>query len=374
MSSERPREAGELLTHVPALDGLRFFAFFAVYIHHAGQNRAATHEITRYGGLGVQVFFVLSGFLIGSILYDLRQRSAVPLRSRLLVFYARRGLRIFPLYYLALFLLLPLPSLGFDMFGIPSDLPWNLAYLSNLRMVLAGRSMGGLSHFWSLSVEEHFYLVAPFLVLTLRLRSLERTCLGVFIGCAVARACFASNYASVEFLSPFQFDCLLFGIAAALLRAEGSFLGVGRRTALRLAVLNAVLAGPLLVAANVASGAARVAALAFGQFTFSWAVAGAILSLWTARDSAFARFLTLRPFVYLGKISYGLYVWHFPVLLVSSILLKGVLSRGSSLIALPLTIAIASLSFYLFERPITNLKRYYVYPDASRSPGLARAV
>jgi peptidoglycan/LPS O-acetylase OafA/YrhL len=358
----RDRAAGgELLTHVSALDGVRFLAFMGVFVHHAAQNRPALRRFTEFGALGVQVFFVLSGFLIGSILYDLRGREQLPLRTRLLTFYVRRGLRIFPLYYVALLVLTPLPALGFDMFGSPSDLPWNLAYLSNVRMVLAGRSMGGLSHFWSLSVEEHFYLIAPLLVLKLSSRSLARVCVAVWIACIAARGYYAASYDALAVLSFFQFDCLLFGVAAALLHAEQSFLGISRHTAMRLA-WPCALAVPFLEAgARSANPSVAAFSEAFSQFAFSWATAGAILRLWTTPESLAARLCALPPFVYLGRISYGLYVWHFPLLLLTSALLGGRVQQGSSLIALGVTIAVASVSFYAFERPISGLKRYFSY-------------
>jgi peptidoglycan/LPS O-acetylase OafA/YrhL len=228
-------------------------------------------------------------------------------------------------------------------------------------MVLEGRDMGGISHFWSLSVEEHFYMVAPLLMLKLSSRALGIVCLGVWIACAASRAKLGHGYEAVAQLSPFQFDCLLFGIAAAVLHAEGSFLGVSRRTAARLALVSAVLAVPLLLGRQASNPTVFVVAQTFEQLFFSWATAGAILYLWTTHDSWAARFLSLRPFVYLGKISYGLYVWHFPVLLVSSVLLSQIVSRGSSLVALGLTIAVAALSFHLFERPVSNLKRHFSY-------------
>jgi peptidoglycan/LPS O-acetylase OafA/YrhL len=353
MQGARPVQRGELLRHVDALDGLRFFAFLAVYVHHAGQNRPRLRDFTEYGGLGVQVFFVLSGFLIGSILWDLRGRTQVPLKTRLYTFYARRGLRIFPLYYFALLALFPLPYLGFNTFGVPGDLPWNLAYLTNVRMVLTGLSMGGMSHFWSLSVEEHFYIVAPIIVLKL--------CLVTWIACAAGRAYLGPDYGAASVLSPFQFDCLLFGIAAAVLRADGSFLGLSRGAALKLAALCGAVAIPALLGRHARDPALRGVALTVEQFAVAWATAGVILYLWDDRGSLLARFLSLRPFIYLGKISYGLYLWHFPVLLLTSVMLAGVLSRGSSVVALFLTIAVATLSFFLIERPFTNLKRYVAY-------------
>src|SRR5262249_33480006 len=98
--------------HVRALDGLRFFAFLGVFVWHALQNSPSLRPWVSYGALGVQVFFVLSGFLIGSILLEQRDRCEIKLATRLKIFYIRRSLRIFPLYYLTLSILLILPFIG----------------------------------------------------------------------------------------------------------------------------------------------------------------------------------------------------------------------------------------------------------------------
>lgn len=352
---------GELLAHVAALDGLRFFAFISVYAHHASQNNPRVSPFTEYGALGVQIFFVLSGFLIGLILLDLRGRSEAPLGARLKIFYARRAVRIFPLYYLSLGVFALITASGSELLGTLGHLPWNLAYLSNVKMVLDGHSMGGLSHFWSLSVEEHFYMLAPLLVLTLSRLGLSICCAAVWLSCAAARAYFGERYASLAYLSPLQFDCLAVGIVAAVVQAEGSFLGLSRQRFRALTIACGVLSLPLLAARHASNAELRATAAVFEQGVFALAVAGFVLHLWNAKHSPLTRVFSLEPFTYLGKISYGLYVWHFPVLLLLSASLRDVVSRGSSILGLALTVLVAVVSWHAFERPLNGLKRYFPY-------------
>lgn len=356
-----PGAKGELLPHVSALDGLRFFAFLAVYVHHAAQNNERIRHLTEYGGLGVQVFFVLSGFLIGLILLQLRERRDTPLGERLKTFYLRRALRIFPLYYLSLALFALLTASGFELLGKLEHLPWNLAYLTNLKIVLDGRAMGGLSHFWSLSVEEHFYMLAPLLVLTMSRARLPLCCAWIWLGSVVARAALGERFQFVSLLSPLQFDCLAVGIATAVLQTEGSVLGVPLERARKLTLACAPLALLLLAGRQSSVTAVRLSALALDQGIFALAVAGLILHVWNAKGSPLLRLLAFGPFTYLGKISYGLYVWHFPVLMLVAVGLQDVLPRGSSLLALPVTVLVATISWYAFERPINDLKRHFPY-------------
>ena len=104
-------------THVTSLDGVRFLAFFGVFVFHAFQNTRSAERIVGYGALGVQVFFVLSGFLIGGLLLDARLARQHSVQGRLGTFYARRSLRIFPIYYLTLAVLLLVELVGVTIVG-----------------------------------------------------------------------------------------------------------------------------------------------------------------------------------------------------------------------------------------------------------------
>src|SRR5262249_15573796 len=158
---EESRARNNTTNYVPQLDGLRAFAVGAVLIHHF-------FKPARIGGvdfalLGVWLFFVLSGFLITGILLRLRDQvdhSGYPSGFALRQFYIRRFLRIFPLYYSVLFM-----AATIDLGDVRDTILWHLAYISNY-LFATRQDWGSITaHFWSLSVEEQFYILWPVLIL-----------------------------------------------------------------------------------------------------------------------------------------------------------------------------------------------------------------
>jgi peptidoglycan/LPS O-acetylase OafA/YrhL len=359
--------------HVRTLDGLRFFAFFAVFVFHALQNNRHLGRVAAYGALGVQVFFVLSGFLIGGILLNLKKEPVAPLGARLRIFYIRRALRIFPLYYLTLALLLLLERSGVESVGGSQTLVWNATYLTNLKIFLSQDMIGALSHFWSLAVEEHFYFVAPLVILCTSVRQLSWLCVASWLFAAVGRVAFQlSGYPLGWVLSPLQFDCMTMGVAAAILQAQGHFLGVDASRARRLAIWAGVLCVPLLALWQVHHVAAAVAGNLLDHWCVSLAVSGLILELWNSKSPRLGRLLTLGPFPYLGKISYGLYVFHLPCIVLSATIFS-FMPHGNALPALGMTIAVSMLSWHLVEGPINALKKHFPYSAAHAAKAAAPA-
>ena len=137
---------------MPELDGLRAFAFAAVAVHHWRPRHFDFPLVS-----GVHLFFVLSGFLITGILLDARTRNETSASQGVLptlrAFYVRRFLRIFPLYYAALAI-----ATWFDVAGLRQSWPWHASYLSNYQIFLKNDWIGLVGHFWTLAVEEQFYL------------------------------------------------------------------------------------------------------------------------------------------------------------------------------------------------------------------------
>lgn len=361
--------------HVRTLDGVRFFAFFAVFVFHALQNNAHVGKLAHYGSLGVQVFFVLSGFLIGGILLNLKQEPAAPLGHRLKIFYARRALRIFPLYYMTLAVLLLIEHAGVEAVGGSQTLLWNLLYLTNIKIFLSGM-IGGLSHLWSLAVEEHFYFVAPFVILLCSVRTLSWICIATWVLGAAGRVAMQSlGYSMAPVLSPLQFDCMTVGVAAAILQAQGSFLGLSKAAASKLTKLAALVCLPLLALWQVQNPVAGLIGQVFDHFVVSVAVSGLVLFLWNAPagSSRWADLFGFGPLPYLGKISYALYVFHLPCLVFSSAWFS-FMPHGSALPALVMTIVAAIISWHVFEGPINGLKRFFPYAkpaQASYAPAAA---
>ena len=153
------------------LDGLRRFAAMSVVFHHYLPKNSWFHEWSiPLGSIGIQLFFVLSGFLITRGLLFERQaveRGTLGKWDALVIFYLKRALRIFPLYYFALFVLVVL-GIG----QAREHLPWLFFYASNIYTALTGEFIQFAGHFWSLAVEEQYYLLFPLLALFLVRRRL----------------------------------------------------------------------------------------------------------------------------------------------------------------------------------------------------------
>src|SRR5687767_5633954 len=220
---------GERAGFVPALDGVRGFAILLVLVLHFS---AYGHELPRSGLLidqlyyrvaaagwiGVDLFFVLSGFLITGILYDAKG-SPHYFRN----FYIRRTLRIFPLYYGALILFLVIFPLLWPNHGglrsMQNDGWWYWTYLSNLKIARDGwPQFGAIGHFWSLAVEEQFYLIWPLLVLALNRRQLQITCVLCLIAALAVRVVLNAqgNNPAAFVLTPARLDALAVGAYLAL--------------------------------------------------------------------------------------------------------------------------------------------------------------
>lgn len=354
----------------PQLDGLRTLAVFLVFVHHWNLHDSGL------GIIGVQLFFVISGFLITGILLSVRdsieeQRSTVSFSLR--QFYARRFLRIFPLYYACLILFVVL-----DRFEIRETAPWYFLYASNIRFFLLGTFEGSLSHFWTLAVEEQFYLVWPFLVLLIPRKWIKPLLWGLIFTAPATRILIwwfvSDQFASTHTLLPANFDTLGLGALGAVWRTEGVQEMFARRLRFWLV--------PICLA-EIAC------ARCFGQtalfFTMVDSTAVAIVSLWLVLGASAGfggvagRLLSNRPVRYLGQLSYGLYVWHMfaPAFLRNAL---GVAKLPASwnegitgfLLLLGITVATATASWFLLEEPCNRLKRFFSYPAApSPQPGPA---
>ena len=295
--------------HLPQLDGLRAFAVGAVLLAHFLPEHAWLGRAFPWGQAGVRLFFVLSGYLITDIL--LRGRELIEAGRSTLggvakVFYARRFLRIFPLYYATLTaLVLVMPQLR-------RDAAWYYGYLENLLIFRAGRSID-MAHFWSLAVEEQFYLLWPWLTLGLPRRLLLPGLLAlVALGPATRAVALALGYNAISatVLMPACLDTLGVGALLALLAHRGmddaALARLGR----------AILAAGLLIwAPFLASGShletpahALLVDLAMA-LVFGWAVLGAR----RAFSGVAGRVLASPLAAWVGKISYGVYVLHLPV-------------------------------------------------------------
>jgi len=293
-------------------------------------------------------------------------------RRYFLNFYARRTLRIFPLYYGLLAgvavacVLWPDSPVAATFRGRGF---WLWSYLSNVETARHGwvyEAPGGfsLNHLWSLAVEEHFYLVRPAVVLLLGRRGLLATCAGLCVLAAAARYWFVARHQPLTayVLTPCRIDTIAIGAAVAV---AARWVGV-RRLVVPAMVTGSTAAVSVVVLALRLRGlpAGDRLTMLYGLPAVGWA-AGSVLVLCVAvgRTSIAGRAISVPPLRFLGRYSYGLYVYHLPVTVLLPFvgrLLPGVpwsalVLAGGCLLALAAAVA----SYHLFERPILRLKRYF---------------
>jgi peptidoglycan/LPS O-acetylase OafA/YrhL len=352
---------------IEALDGLRGVACIVVLLDHIA---GALHRdlnvdnvlirVARSGWIGVDLFFVLSGFLITGILLENRGQAHY-FRN----FYARRSLRIFPLYFGVLALLL-FRSLAFagSTYGSFQTQLWLWTYTSNVGIALRGwEPFAFLGHLWSLSVEEHFYLVWPVLVCYLTPTNLARTAMAIVALVFVARigAVFGGvTPRAVYILTPFRADGLALGGLLAMTVRHGR---VERLT--RVARWTVAITTSALIAFGAATGgyldfeAPLVQALGFTLL----ATLSAALVILALAPGVMRRLLSSGVLRWFGKYSYGIYVWH-PIVLVSVpvlLLHVGKPLRIATMVptSLALVAAIALASWYFWEKPFLKLKHHF---------------
>lgn len=364
-SSSTERSPRSPATHVSSLDGLRFFAFLGVFLYHADER------IFRFGRYGVQVFLVLSGFLIGNILLELRNRTEFSVPARLKLFYLRRSLRIFPVYYFLLLVILLLSILHVVKPRLEA-IPFHALYLTNFYLVFTGAEIDSQTHLWSLSVEEQFYLLAPLVLLYVRVRYVGWACLCfVLLDFFLRLANFISwNIPRFEYVSPVQFDALGSGILAALLLRQRPTSGVASGR-LRRAALVCGLGCICIVMASYWPGELfRIEERVLLPSLLAVAAAGLILQLWNGNFPRASAFFSWQPFAYLGKISYGLYLYH-NFLFVLTRDTHGARHILALLVTFVATVAIASASWHILEQPLLKLRRHVEVDRRQDSHGAA---
>jgi peptidoglycan/LPS O-acetylase OafA/YrhL len=386
----KERDSGGFrLGYRPALDGLRGLSILAVMAIHSGWNafRNTSEEhlprllrmlgitnnlpLCRGGWVGVDVFFVLSSFLITIRLVEEWQRhSTINFKN----FYLRRVLRLVPavlvmlaaVYLFARFCLPP-EYLGPTRKGIISV----LLYYSNMRIIEVQPPFDLLLHTWSLSIEEQFYILWPVALWLLLWSGLRRrTIAAILLVAVVAATCLRVaawewprwKGTPLALMSlPTRLDTLLFGALTGLLACWGR-LPRSRRPR---AVLHALAFGSLLYLGWVCLNLGTAAPRYFYVDALLIAVAAGVVlaSLVSAPPLLYRWFFEFPPLVWLGRISYGLYLWHFPV----AVGIGGMLTFSTWfmswqipgwVVTYPLSLLIATVSFYLLEQPILRLKHH----------------
>ncbi len=345
--------------HIPSLDGLRGIAILLVMLNHAiglplvhyGGARSILSNMVASTGYGVQLFFVLSGFLISGILLDSRGTDGYFKN-----FYVRRMLRIFPLYYGTIFAFYCIARfIGFEGGQLFFHrLPWLLTYTSNVLITLRHDwsfvfGTHSLGHFWSLAVEEQFYLLWPAVVLWSSTRSLKRICLAAIALGYVSRTLLlypGHNLLGAIVFLPCQVDALAIGALLALLVREDE------ATVAACALPATLLCGAIWLG----SCAEMDLLLTAGMTAFSIMSAGLLALCLYTQWSLVVGNVVLRQF---GKYSYAIYVFHviilpfvFPAKAFLGLALFTLLFIATSFLA-------GWLSWHLFEVHFLRLKRFF---------------
>jgi peptidoglycan/LPS O-acetylase OafA/YrhL len=369
--------------YFPSLDGLRAISFLGVFLWH--------YLALPYGWAGVDVFFVLSGFLITGILHDTRDDT-----HRIRNFYIRRTLRIFPLYYgvlLAIFLLTPLMHWAWAWQWVA----WPL-YLGNFLRFLYPHLNDGfvagfadahlvsrayprfdlrLGHFWTLCVEEQFYLLWPWIVFKVRdRRKLIAICIACIVLVPIARVLAIAHMPQalvsgevVLHSTPFRFDTLLVGALIALLyrgahRKRMQQVAQGILALAVFCVFSVVVYWFLFHTSKVNNAAVNHTWL----LSFIALFAGALMLRTLVPGTIPYRFFNLRWLRLIGTVSYGAYVFHDIPHGLYDRLVGHYFHHGAHLIiaafGLVMTLASAFLSYHFFEFPILRLKNRFTASNA----------
>ena len=327
------------------LDGMRAIAIAMVIAQHSG--------MLSIGWAGVHLFFVLSGFLITGILR--RARKDTHFWSP---FYLKRVTRILP------------PLIPFFLLcSMEMSIPWRTtgwAYVlfgANIVQSLPHASITDLTILWSLAVEEHFYLLWPFAIRYLRRTTLIWLLVAVLVLDPILRAVATHHVASwmpIYFLTPFQLDGLGAGALLSILVEDGAW----KQRLGGIALPAALACGVVFAACSRLSGFERGAnSQLFNSLGYSLIVMASVLllaHLFLRPDSYVSRLFSLWPMVFLGTISYGLYLYIGPVTHITQhILVAHGMTRGriNLLLGLIASITVSWVSFRFYESPITSLGR-----------------
>lgn len=383
-----PREFTPLPSdHRSALDGVRGIAILTVFLYDClkvpggGLLNLVLRKASVAGWTGVDLFFVLSGFLITGILIDSRGKPGY-LRS----FFARRSLRIFPLYFLALAVTFvavpqlaqywsPAQPVALKVSELSRDQFWYWTYLQNWHFAYEGHwpQVNYLGHFWSLAVEEQFYLVWPFVVGYLATRSLAKVCwacIGLALALRVGLSISGAPAIALYVPTVTRMDSLCLGALFAMgLRSPVWYPRLVRWAWPMMSLLAVVIVGidavwPLLKTEQVGSQTIghTLLGLMFGCFVFSAAA--------VSPQHGFARVLSLRCLTLPGQFSYAMYVIHRPIYklvlkLNSSVLPESVQPLAIFAATLLATLAVSALSWRFFEKPFLSLKALFPRPGES---------
>ena len=369
---------------IPALDGIRGLAIFLVLVWHIPVKALRGHmpnhpllswflDLGRFTWSGVELFFVLSGFLIGGILLDAAQSP-----TYFSTFYIRRAYRILPLYFAVV--MLTLAIYGTNQWGwakVIAELSWYLVFLQNFQTAVTGvYAFHGLSMTWSLAVEEQFYLTLPLVIRFVRRRALHWLLVAVVVGAPLLRIfviyVLKLPWIASYILTPCRADTLSLGVLIAIaMRSPSPWekLAANRKYLYAAFALVGSL-GIWMLLSDFQPFTMKLFGLEYSLL----AVLYALLLLCTLISPALTSVFSFRPLRFIGSIAYGLYLFHGMVTFVLFSILQRFGLAGSQvagfsawLATAPLSIGLAALSWKYFEKPLVERGHRYRYGDRKTS-------
>lgn len=348
LAKEGRRPAAPEAPRIPSLDGLRAASILAVIVGHAAGTSGFPNvlpHLDHLGYLGVRVFFVISGFLITTLLLAEKESTGRISISR---FYLRRTIRIWPAFYTYLAAVLLLDAAGIVDLGL-----WETVAAATFTINFLDERDWTLNHIWSLAVEEQFYLLWPLLVIALRRKTLIYVSLGLLALCPLLRALMwhVWELSETAMTRHFQaaYDALVLGGCLAAAAPA-----IDRVAALRATVTSRAmpLIGVLIVALASASYAISPGLFyVWMQSGVNVGVALVLMHAITVREGALFAALNCRPAVFIGVLSYSLYLWQ--ELFLNPFSTRWFAAFPQNLL---LTGVCAYASYRLVEKPFGNLR------------------
>jgi peptidoglycan/LPS O-acetylase OafA/YrhL len=352
--------------YYPALDGLRGLAIVLVILYHNFDYI----EIFRYGWIGLDLFFVLSGFLITGIL--LRKRES---RHFLGNFYARRALRILPVYYLSLvlflFILPKIVSYSFDPKYFVKNQLWFWFEFQNWLFILYPVGNNNfLNHFWSLALEEQFYLVSPLIILLIKpVQKVISFLLFLLLILLILRLLawnFQWNDISYTELYTFtRIDGLCVGSILAVFKYQKNPEMIKNNRFLVLVLMILIFITLPLIKVFFHLQLPYLACCLFPAIALFW---GLIVWASTNPENFLFKIFNSRLLIFIGKISYGLYIFHWPInrLIRLCIFLNPIIHDSlttnlfKSVISTFVAVLLSIISFYTYEKFFLGMKKYFI--------------
>ena len=351
--------------YIPALDGIRAFAVIVVMMYHA--------RFAKGGFIGVDIFFVLSGFLITSLLVrEFDSQHRVDLRK----FYLRRVLRLAPalVLFLAIFVSLSMFFLGANQSR--SNLIETfiaLFYLSNWAWAFQIHPPQFLAHTWSLSIEEQFYILWPFILIGLLRFTRSRRGVVVVVTVLALSSTLLRVFLAIEGSSVIRLyngldtraDALLIGSLFGIIMSSNSISDHHHYQFESFLKFIAPLSFIALVSFCIFANDQNIQFYYWQLSTVELLTAVIILDVFVSTKSVVTQMLTFKPFVWIGSISYGLYLWHFVI--YKAMRLLGFHEIGVATIGTSLTFLSACGSYYFVERPFLQLKNGFASIATNRT-------